>query len=337
MEYLGIDVHSKYSEVCGLSDDGTVTVRRRVATTETALRRFFGGRECSKVTLESGPVTPWVYRLLCELGHDVVVVNPRRVRLIAESTLKTDGIDAEVLARLSRLDLDLLRPVYQRTPEAQELRTRLRVRTSLVKTRTSLINTVRGTVRAQGYRVPSCPTKSFVAHFASLDLRPTLAKAIEPLLTTIGELTDRINELERELVTESKSSDLLMRLQSVPGVGPIVSLAYAGWMDTPDRFSRSRNVGPCLGLRPSLRSSGGHEIRGRITREGDIEMRRLLVQAAHAALQCREDSALTLWAQALVERLGKGKAVVALARKIAVLLHRLWVTGESFRPFPRAA
>jgi hypothetical protein len=112
MESLGIDVHSKYSEVCGLSDDGTVTVRRRVPTTETSLRRFFGSRERSKVTLESGPVTPWVYRLLCELGHDVVVVNPRRVRLIAESTLETDGIDAEVLARLSRLDLDLLRPVY---------------------------------------------------------------------------------------------------------------------------------------------------------------------------------------------------------------------------------
>jgi transposase len=155
-------------------------------------------------------------------------------------------------------------------------------------------------------------------------------------VTTIGELTDRINDLERELVAESTSSDLLMRLQSVPGVGPIVSLAYVGWIDTPDRFPRSRDVGPCLGLRPSLRRSGGHEIRGRITREGDIEMRRLLVQAAHAALQCRKDSTLTRWGHALVERVGKGKAVVALARKIAVLLHRLWVTGESFRPFPQA-
>jgi transposase len=185
--------------------------------------------------------------------------------------------------------------------------------------------------------VPSCPTKSFVTHFASLTLRPSLAQAIEPLVTTIGELTDRINDLEQALAAESTSSDLLMRLQSVPGVGPLVSLAYAGWMDTPDRFNKSRDVGPCLGLRPSLRSSGGHEIRGRITREGDIEMRRLLDQAAHAALQCRKDSALTLWGRALVERSGKRKAVVAMARKIAVLLHRLWVTGESFRPFPRAA
>ncbi len=337
MEYLGIDVHSKYSEVCGISERGEVTVRRRIPTTETGLRRFFSSREVTQVTLESGPVTPWVYRLLCELGHDVVVVNPRRVRLIAESTLKTDGIDAEVLARLSRVDLNLLRPVYQRTPEAQELRTRLRVRASLVKTRTSLINAVRGTVRAQGYRVPSCPAKSFVARFASFTLEPSLAEAIEPLVTTIGELTDRINDLEQELVAESKSNDLLVRLQTVPGVGPLVSLAYVGWMDTPARFTRSRDVGACLGLRPSLRSSGGREIRGRITREGDVEMRRLLVQAAHAALHCRKDSALRRWGQALVERVGKSKAIVALARKIAVLLHRLWVTGDSFRPFPQTA
>jgi transposase len=337
MEHLGIDVHSKYSEVCGVSEAGEVTVRRRITTTETGLRRFFGSRERSKVTLESGPVTPWVYRLLCKLGHEVTVVNPRRVRLIAESTLKTDRIDAEILARLSRLDLELLRPVYQRTREAQELRTRLRVRTSLVKTRTSLINAVRGTLRAQGYRVPSCTADSFVTRHAAIDLPATLAEALEPLVTTIGELTERILRLKEKLVAESKSDELLIRLQTVPGAGPLVSLAYVGWMDRPDRFRKSRDVGACLGLRPSLRSSGGHEIRGRITREGDTEMRRLLVQAAHAALNCRTDSSLKRWAEGLVERLGKGKAVVALARKIGVLLHRLWVTGESFRAFPQAA
>ncbi len=294
MEYLGIDVHSKYSEVCGVSEDGEVTVRRRVPTTETGLRRFFANRERSQVTLESGPVTPWVYRLLSELGHEVMVVNPRRVRLIAESTLKTDGIDAEILARLSRLDLGLLRPVYQRTGEAQELRTRLRVRTSLVKTRTSLINSVRGTLRAQGYRVPSCPAKSFVARYASMSVEAGLLGALEPLVTTIGELTDRIHHLEDDLISESRSNELVRRLQTVPGVGPLVSLAFVGWMDRPDRFEKSRDVGACLGLRPSLRSSGGHEVRGRITREGDSEMRRLLVQAAHAALNCRKESSLEL-------------------------------------------
>jgi transposase len=337
MEYFGIDVHSKYSEVCGLSVDGEVTVRRRIPTTTTGLRRFFGKREPAQVTLESGPVTPWVYRLLCELGHEVTVVNPRRVRLIAESTLKTDGIDAEVLARLSRLDLGLLRPVYQRTPQAQELRTRLRVRTSLVKTRTALINAVRGTLRAQGYRVPSCTAGRFAVRCSTMSLPASLARALEPLVTTIGELTERIEAVQAELVSEASSNPLVVRLESVPGVGPLVGLAFVGWMDTPDRFARSRDVGASLGLRPSLRSSGGQERRGRITREGDIEMRRLLVQAAHATLRCRQDSALKRWGERLVERLGKGKAVVALARKIAVLLHRLWVTGERFRPFPQSA
>lgn len=337
MEYLGIDVHSKYSEVCGISQAGEVTVRRRVATTESGLRRFFSGRERSQVVLESGPVTPWVYRQLVELGHDVTVVNPRRVRLIAESTLKTDGIDAEVLARMSRLDLGFLRPVHQRSREAQDLRTRLRVRSSLVKARTAMINAVRGTLRAQGFRMGSCPTRSFVAHYAQLSLDASMAQALDPLIETLAELTDRIDVLEAELVEQAGSDELLQRLQTVPGVGPLVSLAFVGWMDCPERFARSRDVGACLGLRPSLRSSAGREVRGRITREGDSEMRRLLVQAAHATLRCRKDFALKRWAEALAERVGKTKALVALARKLAVLLHRLWVTGETFRPFPETA
>ncbi len=336
MEYLGIDVHSKYSEVCGISQEGEVTVRRRISTTETSIRGFFGSRERAQVTLESGPVTPWVYRLLCDLGHAVTVVNPRRVRLIAESTLKTDGIDAEVLARLSRLDLGFLRPVYQRSPEAQELRTRLRVRSALVKSRTSLINAVRGTLRAQGYRMPSCAAKIFMVRYESMGFDSGVSEALAPLVSTIGELSDRICELENDLKAQASTDELLVRLQTVPGVGPLVSLAFAGWVDNPDRFQKSRDVGACLGLRPSLRSSGGHEIRGRITREGDSEMRRLLVQAAHASLQCHKDSALKRWGEGLVARLGKSKAVVALARKIGVLLHRLWVTNENFQPFPQA-
>lgn len=337
MEYLGIDVHQKYSEICGVSESGEITVRRRVPTTRLGLKRFFAARERSRVVLESGPVTPWVYRLLRELGEEVTVVNPRRVRLIAESTLKTDGIDAEVLARLSRLDLGFLRPVHQRSPEAQELRTRLRVRGTMVRARTAMINSVRGTLRAQGYRVGAGPTASFVARYAQAELPDSLRQALAPLVESIGELSERIATLSRELKEISRSDELAARLQTVPGVGPLVSLAYVGWMDQPQRFKKSRDVAACLGLRPKLRSSGGREIRGRISREGDAEMRRLLVQAAHASLQCHQDSALKRWGEGLVERRGKSKALVALARKIGVLLHRLWVTGEEFQAFPQAA
>ncbi len=152
MEHVGIDVHQKYSEICWLSEEGEVKLRRRLPTTEASLRRFFGQMEPVRVVLESSCVTPWVSRLLAEMGHEVVVLNPRRVRLIAESTLKSDTIDAEILARLSRFDLKLLRPVYQRSEAAQELRTRLRVRGSLVKARTALINSVRGSKSSRSLR-----------------------------------------------------------------------------------------------------------------------------------------------------------------------------------------
>ena len=149
MEHVGIDVHQKYSEICWLTEEGEVKLRRRLPTTEASLRGFFGRLSAVQVVLESSCVTPWVSRLIGEMGHEVVVLNPRRVRLIAESTLKSDTIDAEILARLSRFDLKLLRPVYQRSEAAQELRTRLRVRSCLVKARTALINAVRGSLRSQ--------------------------------------------------------------------------------------------------------------------------------------------------------------------------------------------
>jgi len=286
------------------------------------------------VLIESSGMSPWVCRLIKELGHEVVLVNPRRMRLIAESTLKCDRVDAEILARFSRLDPELLQPVYQRTEAAQDLRTRLRVRRSLVKTRTALINAVRGTLRAQGYRLRSGTAPTFVARYIDLEISSELREALDPLVETLAEMTQRIDGLDRDLETICQSDELVSRLQSVPGVGPVVGLSFVAWVDRADRFARSRDVGACLGLRPTLRSSGGHEHRGRITREGDSEMRRLLVQAAHAALRCRQDSALKRWTETLIERVGKKKALVAMARKIGVLLHHLWVTDQTFEPFP---
>lgn len=338
MAYFGIDLHSKHSEVCGLSETGEKVMERRVSTTESGLRRIFAGRARSRVVIEASGAAPWVRRLLRQMGHEVVVVNPRRVRLIAESTLKSDRVDAEVLARLGRLGDDFfLRPVYQRSRAAQLLRTRLRARSNLVKLRTALINSVRGSLRAHGYRMTGCTARTFAVRFGELDLAEDLLEALEPLVETIVELTARIDRLEAELVEESRADELLARLQEVPGVGPMVSLAFVSWMDRPQRFRRSREVGACLGLRPRVRDSAGVQRRGSITREGDVEMRRLLVQAAHCAMRCRRDTALKRWAEQLAERAGKKKAVVALARKIAVLLHHLWVTGARYQPFPAPA
>ena len=336
MRHCGIDVHARTSELCEVSARGKVIRRERMATTQAGFRRRFEGSAKTRLVMECSGSTPWIVRLLTELGHEVVVVNPRRVRLIAESTLKCDRVDAEILARLSRMDPELLRPVYQRSYEGQLLRTRLRLRSSLVQARGALINQVRGTLRAHGAPMSSCTAKGFVARFATHRPADDLREVLEPLVGAIGELTGRIEVLERQLVEESQSDELLERLQEVPGVGPLVSLSFVAWVDRAERFAKSRDVGACLGLRPTLRESGGVTRRGAITREGDNNMRWLLVQAAHAALAVRRDSALKRWAEAVVARVGKKRGIVALARKLGVLLHALWVTGDSYRPFPTA-
>jgi len=337
MKHLGIDVHLRSSEVCELSERGKVLDRSRIPTTESGLRSYFGRRNRCRIVMECGASTPWIYRLLRELDHDVVVVDARNIRLIAESTLKCDRVDAEILARLSRFDPALLQPVYQRSYAAQELRTRLKVRQSLVRSRAKLITTIRGSLRAHGYRLGSCATRSFVARWATLEVEESLRQTLEPLVETIAELTDRITVLQRELYAEAKSDELPVRLQEVPGVGPLVALSFVAWVDRPERFATSRAVGASLGLRPILRASGDRAHRGRITRQGDVEMRWLLVQAAHASFLARRDSALRRWAEQLERRVGKAKAAVALARKLAIVMHRMWVTGEGYQPFPKAA
>jgi transposase len=337
VEHFGIDLHQKHSEICGMDAAGQVKYQQRIATSAAGFRRVFGRRKPCRVVMESGCQTAWAARLLEEMGHEVVVVNPRRVRLIAESTLKSDRIDAQVLAWLSRQDDGLVRPVYQRSEAARELRTRLRVRTSLVRARTALINSVRGTLRSQGYRMSSCLAGRFPQRFGEQKIAAELREVLDPLVEMIARLCEQIERTEKDLVEESRADELLLRLQEVPGVGPLVCLSFIGWVDRPERFARSRDVGACLGLRPKVRESGERQWRGEITREGDSEMRRLLVQAAHAALHSHRDSALKRWADQLSERIGKRKAVVALARKLAVLLHRLWVTGQTYHPLPKAA
>lgn len=336
MDHIGIDVHARSSQVCEISG-GAVVSRARIPTTGTSLSRQFSGRSRQRIVLECGGSSSWVARWLRDLGHQVVVVNPRRVRLIAESTLKTDKIDAEVLARLAGLDPELVQPVYQRRPEAEAMRTRLRVRRTLRKARAAMINSVRGTLTSLGYRMGSASTDRFVEAFYRLEIPSGLEERLRPLLEMMVYLTERIAAEERELRQVSKQDELLRRLQTVPGIGPVVSSAYVAWIDDPYRFRRSRSVGAYLGARPRVRDSGLRTRRGHITREGDCEMRRLLVQSAHVMLRSKQDSAIKRWGTEIAQRSGKGIATVALARKLAVLLHHLWVTGEEFKPFPEAA
>ena len=334
MEHCGIDLHQKSSQVTVVDEEGEVLERATIPTREAAIRRWFGRRARMRILLEASGSSPWVARLLTELGQEVNVIDPRRVRWIAQSTLKTDRIDADTLAELARLRIKLRTLVWQRSELSQRQRGHLRVRRALVEARAGFIVTIRGLLRSFGVGVASCRSDRFVARCQATAIPPELVEVITPLLAAIRDLNARIAEMDAVVEQVGQLYPAVASFQAIPGVGPVVALAFLLSIEDPSRFRRSRDVPGYLGLRPRLRASSEVVHRGRITKEGDIDVRRLLVQAAHAHLRARSDTALKRWAESLIPRIGKRKAVVALARKLAVLMHRLWITGEVYQPFP---
>lgn len=337
---IGLDVSDRYSRTCGLDAAGEIVEEGRVATSEPALRRHFAGGAPARVVLEVGPHSPWIARLVGELGHEVLVANPRQLRLIYQNDRKSDRVDAEYLARVGRLDPTLLAPIEHRGAAAQADRALLRSRELLVRTRTKLVNHVRGSVKAVGARLPACSTESFATKVAD-HLPPELAPALEPVLETIGELTRRIRRYEKriEALAEERYPETTL-LRPVGGVGTLTALCYVLTIEDPARFPRSRAVGAYLGLVPKQSDSGDAEPQLRITKAGDEMLRRLLVGSAHHILgPFGPDCDLRRWGLALAERGGKNakkRAVVAVARKLAVLLHHLWITGEVYEPLHNA-
>lgn len=335
MEYCGIDLHQKHSQICILDEAGEVVEQTRIPTSRASLARFFGKRGEMRVVMEACGLSPWVSRAVAGHGHEVIVCSPRRVRLIAESTLKNDTVDAEVLARLVRIDPAFLKPIQHRDEEAQRLRCKLLVRRSLVDARTAWINQVRGILRGFGYRVSGKNAATFVERVDKMKLPGELRDVVEPLLEQIDLVTGEIERRNEELEKIGAAIPEVAHLDEIPGVGLLVALYFVVSVGDPHRFKSSRDVAAFFGLRPAMRESGGSGRYGRITKEGDPEMRRLLTQAAHALMNTKRDTALKGWANQLEARRGKAKAKVALARKLAVLMHHLWVTGEVYQDFPQ--
>ena len=334
MDVIGIDLAVRTAQICVLEDTGDVVDELSVRATKPGLTRALKGRARALVVLEAGGTSAWVSRLVEELGHEALVVNPRRVRLIADSSLKTDRVDAETLARLARADLNLLRPVQHRSEASQRHRVLLRVRLTLVEQRKVLINVARGTMRSFGHVFGTCGAENFVRRVEKSALPADLRMLIEPLLATLSHLDAQVEELERTLETLAADYEIVKQLREIDGVGLLVSLSFVLCVDDPTRFARARDVGPFLGLRPRLWASGETTRQGRITKEGDAEMRRLLVQSAHVLLHtCKKDSELRRWGLRLKERSGTKVAVVGVARKLAVLMLHLWQTGAPYERF----
>jgi transposase len=333
---IGLDLGDKYSEACVLDGSGEVLESFRVRTSQAGLDRAFARFAAARVVLEVGTHSLWVSRRLARQGHEVIVANPRRVRLIAESDAKSDEFDAELLARLGRLDPTLLCPIVHRGEEAQRHLVLLRVRDGLVRARTQLINQVRGFAKSLGTRLPSSSSRAFVRRVRDAvpgDLFPGL----ETMLGMIEQLTEEIRRMDREverLCTERYPETEVLR--QVKGVGPITALSFLLTLEDPNRFRRSRSVGAYLGLCSRQRNSGEQRPQLPITKAGDEFLRRLLVSAAHYILgPFGPDTELRRFGLRLAERGGKAakkRAAVAVARRLAVLLHRLWITGEEYQP-----
>jgi transposase len=330
---LGLDVSDRFTSYCLVDEMGEILEEGKVRSTEAVMRQRFAGPPC-RVVMEAGTHSPWLSRLLTDAGHEVVVANPRRVQLIAQSTRKNDRSDAETLARLGRLDPTLLSPIRHRSADAQGDLAMLRARNALVAARTLLINHVRGAVKSLGERLPACDAHSF--HRRAKDALPASGVvALMPLVDTIGMLTDQIREMDRRIADLAARYPEARLLQQVPGVGQLISLAFILTIGDPRRFKTSREVGPYLGLVPRQRESGDSTPELRISKAGDRYLRQLLVQGAQYVLGYRgPDSDLRRWGleKATGGKRAKKRAVVAVARKLGILLHRLWVTGEVYCP-----
>jgi transposase len=337
---VGLDLGDRSSRYCILDEAGEKASEDQLPTTKAGLDSLFGKMAPCRIALEVGTHSPWVSRHLAAMGHEVIVANPRKVRLITQSVKKNDRMDAEQLARLARVDPRLLAPIRHRGPEAQADLGVIRARAELVEGRTSLINAARGLTKPMGEQLKSCDADTVRESMAE-GLSEATQKVIRPLLKSVEVITQQIKVYDEQIQEIEKRYPETKLLKQVHGVGRLIALAYILTLEDAERFEHSRDVGPYLGLTRKQRDSGESQPELGISKAGDELVRRLLVQAAHCILrQGAPDSDLKAWGLTKVgagagkkgSKKRKKKAAVAVARKLAVLLHRLWVTAEVYEP-----
>lgn len=335
---IGLDVSDDYTYAAVVGKGGELLIEDRFPTREPAVRRWLATGASAVVALETGTHSRWIAKVARECGHEVIVANARELRLIYAGTNKTDRVDAVKLARLARVDPALLKPVEHRGDRQHADLAVISARELLVRMRSDAINLVRGTVKSAGGRVPKCASTSFTS-WAGEALPDELRNALAPMLEQIDELSGRIEEYDERIehlaLTQYPETALL---QQVTGVGTLTALTFVLTIGDATRFERSRDVGCYVGLRPRRDQSGERDPRLGITKAGDSRLRRTLVNCAHYILgPFGPDCDLRRWGLQLADGGKKKKrAIIAVARKLAVLLHRLWATGEVYEPLRNA-
>ena len=331
---VGLDLGDRSTRYCILDEAGEAASEGAVETSKQGLSSLLGKMAASRVAMEVGTHSPWASRHVAELGHEVIVANAHRVKLITESVRKNDRIDAEKLARLARMDAKLLSPIRHRGEEAQRDLGVVRARGELMEARTKLINSARGLVKPLGERLGKCDAEQVGVGLAE-GLSEAARAMVEPLLRAVEGISEEIGRYDEQIDGIAARNPEVKLLEQVYGVGQLIAVTYVLTLEDAQRFRRSRDVGPYLGLTRKQRDSGESQPELGISKAGDEYLRSLLVQGAHCILRKgAPDSDLREWG---LRKAGSGKrakrrAVVAVARKLAVLLHHLWVSGEVYDP-----
>jgi len=332
VENCGIDVAMKSSSVCVLDRRGAVVLEQVVSTDEVGLASVLKARRRMRCVLEAGPLAEWISTLLEQMGHEAVVIDARKATGVIRTKKKTDRLDARNLARMGKTGW--YTKVHRKSAEARVMRTFLQARQGLVQTALAQGSRIRGLLRAHGVKLGEVKESEFASEVKRLacEKGPELWEMLEPLVEVRRHALRASVQMRRRMVREAAEGTVARRLMTVPGVGPLTASAFVATIDDPKRFRSSDQVAAYLGLVPSVAQSGELDVHGHITREGDGMLRGYLVEAAHVLLtRTRRSCRLKQWGLKLARKKGHGKARVAVARKLATLLHHLWITGESYR------
>jgi transposase len=332
--FAGLDVSVKDTSICIVDDTGRITREVKVASEPDALLAVLlnASHRFKRIGLEAGPLSQWLFSALAEAGLPVICVETRHMRAVLKAQInKTDRNDARGIAQMMRVGL--YRPVHVKTLRSQKLRMLLVHRKLLQSKSIAIENALRGTLRNFGLKVGVAGTAKFEARIKELvENLPDLAALVEPLLVVRRVLREQIAVLHRRLLAIVRNDEVCRRLMTTPGVGPVVALTYRATIDVPARFRNSRAVGAVMGLTPCKYQSGQSDRTGAISKCGDEMLRVMLYEAAQILLmRSTKWSWLKAWAMQVARRRGIKKAIVALARRLAVIMHRIWVDGTEFR------
>src|SRR5215217_5637471 len=333
MDFIGFDLGKVSSQVCILTEDGEL-IERRIKTDREHICELLGTRPLARILIESGTESEWVARYLEELGLEVVVADPNFASMYATRSrkVKTDKRDARALCEACRLGA--YRPAHRTSDRQRDVRAHLAVRETLIRTRSKYISLIGALAQREGCRIKAGPSPSFARRVEQAGLPAHTLIQIEPLLVMLKALNEQIRAADKRLEEIAQADEVVQRLCSVPGVGPVVAATFAATIDDASRFLGARHVRSYLGLVPHEYSPGERRHRGRISKAGSVRARSLLVEAAWAVLRWKTERtrALHEWWARIAQRRGKATAVVALARKQAGIMFAVWRDGTEFDP-----